>query len=642
MSLDRQLIDTFEGSQCSEAFERARGEPPPVLQHAWADAAVLFWGAMWAQGAIDASQPLIILDLGAPSGLIAWALPRLLAERLERSSCAGMAVSYKHCPADGVKGLDVGGNPLVCVGWKCMGSLASAHYALDRGNVYIAEMQEPPSSGHADALLAYYAICCGRSPVVLPLAAIECVSALASQSRERYLFLGADLGIVNEPALREQVIGKEYLNLHALLLDRTWHGARTWYCQPGDAELATYLVAGSVVPLAAIEVIGKILEQGQAYRSLAIMEAASYLTAPAAAKLIPAMLASTSYFPALLQVCPRHIDFSALHSGVAQQWRAVLEQTWNNYRTQSVFDCFYRCVAEYSASVGDWGLAKQCIESGLQLHGDNPVDLVFLARCESASGDLNRAHDLLLQAVALAPCDTNALSELEAIKRRLADVGRLPVDPGRRDPSGVLVLEALHMDHAPALLRQYRDRGIAAMAGLPELQTLAQVRQWIRSQRLTGGLAAQAIIHRRWGLVGMVFLRRSGRNAYFYFWAGCDFQGCGYASNAARLLFEMAKEAGVHSVYTSVREGNYRSRRALDSLGFTAMEVCIEEDQRLLFMHKSLVPGVTREEVAEWQLQTLCREIAAPFRFASAPAVLQSSCALERFESARKEEDMSV
>lgn len=597
----------------------AEEDPPPLVWRAWADAVVLYWESCHANGDLDLAEEALVLDLGGAAGMLAWAMPAMLAERLAASPCAALQVRYMHDWPD-----DACANPLVCLGWRAMAALPVVDYAVQRGHAYVAVDGEwrpcAPPPGRTRALLDYYAARCGSAALALPLAALAVFDAIAQCSGGRYLLLGADAAIASEAAVRTRSAAGD-LNLHAVLLDRAWAGAVTWCHQPGDAGCAVFLVAGPAAYPQPFDAMAAVLEQGHPAQAWALRAAAAALAPEAALQRVPALLRCAGDDPVLLAASmPALVANASIADSLAAAWRAVLPATWRNYRLPPVSDGFYRDVCALAAAAGDWGLAQQVVRTACEHYGAAAHDLQLLAFCASASGGVHAACDLLERAVALASHESHdpaGAALLAAAQRRVDDANAMHGYVAALARDGDLALEPLHADHAPALLHQYRDPGIAAMADLAGLHSVAQARQWIRAQRLCGGLQAYAVMHARWGFVGAVFLRCSGGAGYFYFWTGSDFQGRGYGPLAAQLLWALARHGGIRHVYTSVYCGNGRSRGALARLGFAPLTIRAQApDQDLRFVHKVLDHDAAGgAHCPEAELRTLCRAIDSPMTF---------------------------
>ena len=136
-------------------------------------------------------------------------------------------------------------------------------------------------------------------------------------------------------------------------------------------------------------------------------------------------------------------------------------------------------------------------------------------------------------------------------------------------------LEPLGHHHADDFARQYFDPAIAERCCLPTFTDDAQWHRWLDQCWGCGDQRLYAVIHPEWGFVGSVSLIIRGDVGFFYYWLGPDFQGYGLGPAAAGLLLEDAhRQRGMHTCYAKVFEDNLRSRRALEKLGFEALDFC--------------------------------------------------------------------
>jgi len=141
-----------------------------------------------------------------------------------------------------------------------------------------------------------------------------------------------------------------------------------------------------------------------------------------------------------------------------------------------------------------------------------------------------------------------------------------------------LRLEPLGHQHQADFAWQYHDPQIAALCCLPHFADDAQWHAWLDRCWRYGDQRLYAVLHPEWGFVGSVSLIECvvghARVGFFYYWFGPDFQGCGLGPRAVRLLLAHARDTrGLHSCHAKVFDGNRRSRRALEKLGFRALPV---------------------------------------------------------------------
>ena len=136
-----------------------------------------------------------------------------------------------------------------------------------------------------------------------------------------------------------------------------------------------------------------------------------------------------------------------------------------------------------------------------------------------------------------------------------------------------LTLEPLGHHHAEDFAWQYFDPEIARRCCLPTFVDHAQWHRWLDQCWRYGDQRLYAVIHPEWGFVGSVSLIVRGDTGFFYYWLGRDFQGYGLGPAAAALLLDDAHaRLDMRTCYAKVFEDNAASRRALEKLGFQALD----------------------------------------------------------------------
>lgn len=136
-----------------------------------------------------------------------------------------------------------------------------------------------------------------------------------------------------------------------------------------------------------------------------------------------------------------------------------------------------------------------------------------------------------------------------------------------------LRLEPLGHHHAEDFAWQYFDAEIARRCCLPTFADHAQWHRWLDQCWRYGDQRLYAVIHPEWGFVGSVSLILRGDAGFFYYWLGRDFQGYGLGPAAGALLLDDAHaRLGMRTCYAKVFEDNAASRRALEKLGFHALD----------------------------------------------------------------------
>ncbi len=265
-------------------------------------------------------------------------------------------------------------------------------------------------------------------------------------------------------------------------------------------------------------------------------------------------------------------------------WRDTLEKIWDNIFSGICDRSIYEKLAMAAMHCGHWKLARTALNGGIKIYGDNPEYLAYLVWCDARTGYIEKAWEDLQTALNSYPNNNLILEIRQRLSQRLEQRNN-SWHVTLRHSSLPIALEPLDDSHAENLLHQYRDRQIAIMTGLPILQTIEQVHQWINEHRLDPGRVDYAVMHKDLGFVGYVNLAVSHHAAYFCFWAGLDFQGSGYATEAGKLAIEYAHTQGVDVILTSAYRDNARSIRALTKLGFLQIAAYAEapDDDRIFY-----------------------------------------------------------
>jgi RimJ/RimL family protein N-acetyltransferase len=301
-----------------------------------------------------------------------------------------------------------------------------------------------------------------------------------------------------------------------------------------------------------------------------------------------------SNFPALISAIIKNPHLNQI------TWHDTLEKIWKNIFS-SIYDIsVFEKLAMAAMHCGHWKLARTSLNRGIELYGKNPVYLAYLIWCDARTGYIEKAWEDLKSALNLHPQNTLFLDIQQRLDDRLKQWNS-PWHVTLRHPSLPILLEPLDESHAEALLYQYRDRQIAIMTGLPVLLNIEQVYKWIKEHKLDSGRIDYAVMHKDFGFVGYVNLAVSHHAAYFCFWAGLDFQGNGYATEAGKLLFKFAHSLGIDVILTSAYSDNARSIRSLNKLGFLEIAAYAEapDDDRIFFYLPEEYPEKNRNMVEE-------------------------------------------
>lgn len=196
-----------------------------------------------------------------------------------------------------------------------------------------------------------------------------------------------------------------------------------------------------------------------------------------------------------------------------------------------------------------------------------PLAITADLRLGASEKALTRCRTLAL----LHPHDRWAMEMHAALQRWIAFMERsAPAVIGEG-----LRLEPLGHHHADDFARQYFDPAIAERCCLPTFNDDAHWHRWLDQCWGYGDQRLYAVIHPEWGFVGSVSLIIREDVGFFYYWLGRDFQGYGLGPAAAGLLLDDARrQRSMRTCYAKVFEDNLPSRRALEKLGFVALDFC--------------------------------------------------------------------
>ncbi|HVK95630.1 MAG TPA: hypothetical protein VM571_12985, partial [Noviherbaspirillum sp.] len=444
-------------------------------------------------------------------------------------------------------------NPIVLLGLQWLQTLPAELYAVHHGQVmhgYAALNPAADDDGRhaidyhwpeidsaelaassAQALLAHYVRQLPSAPLLVPQRACDAIDDLARLSAGRYLLLSTDRGACSDKQLRMGALTPPLtwrsgdaappVNYHALSLHQQHKGARIWTRQLQENGVVLYAAcrddAGDMADAAFAAIVASLDAAHPDDAQKLVASAADTGTALTAETMLP-LLRLSRHDPQVLEAGAECLmsNPSALKNAVLQEWQSALERTWENFFFSGNSDsfCFYLgLLAEQS---GHWGLAKTAFRFGIDLHGENAIELHRLACCEAATGNAVKAQELVQRALQLEPknVDCHALCALLANRlQRWQQAGW----PAAAAPDGELTLEPIGPEHASSLLYQYRDPQIAIVSRLDALDTLEDAERWIDTEANLPGTSLYAVMHASWGFVGIAGARCADGAAYFYF-----------------------------------------------------------------------------------------------------------------------------
>ena len=463
------------------------------------------------------------------------------------------------------------------------------------------------------------------TPICYPEGAIDALRSWRNVARHRYLMLAYGSGMASELSMRLHTFpdlvsafrDDGRLPVHYGLLAH-WarlHGAATVELDLPERQAMQIVMEAPEHASERLNALSDGFDTTIFNRQALISEAMRTISSAHKLEHLRQLLRLSGHDPLLLaeigrelaQVFARTFDFDR------GAWRKALEEIWANFLPELAEVPLHERLANAAMHCGHWQLARAALVRGMRHHGERATDLANLAWCEMRTGQMDLGLELVKRALAMDAGSALAKQVMDRMQERLA----------RRDHAWLvelrheelpLILEPLDLSHADAYFFQYRDPQIAIMTGLPQLKTVEETRQWIKAAPEERGRVSFAVMHRDHGFVAYINLAVSGHASFFCFWTGVDFQGHGYATAAARLVFRHAAAMGVPLLLTSAYKDNRRSIRALERLGFVRiLSQALPPDQDRVFF--ILADALASEVDAHQELVDYYRREGLPLRF---------------------------
>jgi|GEM_PF-441713 len=333
-----------------------------------------------------------------------------------------------------------------------------------------------------------------------------------------------------------------------------------------------------------------------------------------------ALLQRTNYDPLIIDEFYPVLEAANWKSqGVSkQQWQQALAQCWSQYLPRQSDTRFYKKIVPLAMRIGNFGLARECLQASAGYFGENVDDLCLLAICALETGDTSEAQTILRKVLAnqrLHPAANTTMAEAE---RRVENEKRHPWFDANLAKDAELRIEPLSSHHAEQYHHLYRDPQIGALTMLPALPSLEQTKTWIASESAEEANTSCAVMHENWGLIGFVCAQCNEDTGFFSFWIGADYQGNGYGKKAGAILMNMLDKRGIHDVFSSSFSDNRRSHRALKAIGFRTLTINANAPyDTLAFFHMGICES---HESKQEKLEKLCETLSIPFEFETAAA----------------------
>ncbi|MEO8390478.1 GNAT family N-acetyltransferase [Polaromonas sp.] len=538
-------------------------------------------------------------------------------------------------------------NPVVAMTAGGFSALPAELYGVHYGELLQARVQAQPGSegrfalasewqdlaedelaSAASALLGHYRVSLISATVLLSNSALSLLDALADFSAGRYLLLAADRGIaderqirLNRMALPEQLAPGEPglpVNFHALGLHQESAGAHVSHLEWDASGFIQHMACrDDAIGMDASSWSALVDTVDEAHPAERWWHGAPHDPVESIDE-INFRLRCSGHDPWTLQSILDSLDLRLLDvvDGCAlQTLRRCLARTWRQMTQRQRGDAGL-CLAGLLVHIGQWELAREVLAEISD--GDLPADLrtgwlLLRARLEAQTGRSATALRLLRECLRLDAGHPGVQDMHHLLEQRIANwqaSNWYEADTTRDDDLSLEPLDALHI---PAWLYQYRDPNIASMAGLPPISCEAEAKTYLARIGDSGG-AEYAVVHRSFGLVGAIGLRREADMAHIHFWIGVEYQGAGFGARAVRLLLHGLPGNEIRHVFTAVFKGNLRSCRILEKSGFVVLahEGCgADEDYQFMYLALPGAACCTEAELAR-RLARICESTGVP------------------------------
>lgn len=170
-----------------------------------------------------------------------------------------------------------------------------------------------------------------------------------------------------------------------------------------------------------------------------------------------------------------------------------------------------------------------------------------------------------------------------------------------------LVLSPWTIADAESLYEYARDPDVGPAAGWPPHESAEESRKII--PRALSGAECYAICEKGSDRpIGSIELMLNGRaretdrddECELGYWVGKPFWGRGYMPEAAEALMRRGfEDLGMNAIWCAYYEGNEKSRRVQEKLGFTYHHTC--ENAPVALLHETRICHVNRMTRKQWQ-----------------------------------------
>jgi RimJ/RimL family protein N-acetyltransferase len=665
----------------------ASGNNAICMSHACAVAVMHYWQHLAAAGQIHGDQPLLLLDLSAQPGEETWRtmrylqvlhaeaalrLPALRYLVIEHQAGDADALRHPRCEAllnagdvnlqifdagdeisdkardEAAKCISVclegNCNPVVVIAQEHFSRLPNPLYGWHYGELFEERAGDKTVVWNPIALedlvdmrtrnlLEGYGASLNSAAVGIPTGAMDCISEIQRCANAPCLFIARDAGVINERDIRLEDFSAQTsakrkcarsVNFHAI-------GMR-W--PVGRLLLEALSYPAAVNMRVAMVGISGVADKAFAERlSVTVMRSLTMEIMDGLVfdaqnvdgiDMLLRALRQSRHDPSLLLA---HADaacrqLETLQGAQREAWLAALENTWQQCLPQTTQ--VPRCFAVLAAGLGDWALARRFLVEAWTWGMQSAEILHEVALCEIELGAIEEAGETLRQLRRQTPRCVQAIALQRELHQRRSEWMRHPLYVRHIARSDDVSIEPLRVSHLPAFWIQYRDPQIGMMTRLPDFPDYAALSAWVDECRSQPDRVDYAVMSRDKGFVGVVSARLHGDAAFFHFWIGADYQGCGFGGKAARLLMAQLNAININNVLTAIYPDNQRSARTLAALGFIALPLSALPPEENMQFHGLRLHGSSDETaVSELLCQALRRYVHlsnSVFQFAEVPA----------------------
>ncbi|UTY59665.1 GNAT family N-acetyltransferase [Massilia sp. erpn] len=572
-------------SKAEAAPEQAKVAPPRIIlpppgacvANTYADAALLYWRAAVLADQAMSDGGIVILDLAPARGQFCWQLFACLQRRINEGSSDLQRFQYIACAASAEQEEMLKSDVSLA---KLMddeefyvvsrGELLSSSSAIFPGQLVVvvahdwaaalaqpcyAPAEDDDFPAPLDALAAMYRERMPGTEVAFPAAAVASLEALRTLGGGNFMLLASDIAVDDERAIRLGAFAHGDAsalpaNYHAL----AWHlrasGGAVWQ-DVGTDDTASLLLAlngGLVNGDALLPELRSMLAGAHAQGRSNVSQGADQDNGSGTL----ARLRRSQYDPLCLErMLPVLLDADwKLPAPQPAQWREALERVWEMYLPQPESPAFLLGLAQLALICGNLGLAREAT-AGLAGSDDYAAKAQDMqARIAERCGRSEDAMRALRGLLEREPEHPSARDRLSVLEQRVLEQDALPWYKRSMAQAGQLWLEPVGPQHAEALA----DAGcVLDSQGENDI--------------------ACAMMHVRWGLVGVAALAGIANGAHLHVRVAEPFRGRRYSGTAGRALLRMVRAtADITEVFALIEPDNKRAKSMLGRLGFRLLE----------------------------------------------------------------------